>query len=954
VLFKYLNINQTGRLMTTGTSLLIIVLGTLFTKTGFADTNYESFREWCENKSRISTEAKHTVDMLMQQAKTNDCQQAEQYLLEQTNLDLMMLQLQDLSPLSSLTHLTALNLAGNQITDLQPLTKLTQLSFLLLTDNQISDITPLSQLTNLSYVMIDKNQIQTLPPMPNLKQMTALGLMENPIAQKICPVEPATVCLFSNDGQDQFAIAEEQYQTGDFKTALASFEEVLKVYQESGDRLKQADTLNRIGDIYTILGQYARAIQVYQDILQIRQELGDLPGVGISLTSQANIYQQLGQYQEASQFLEQALENIKQQEQGGIPLEGGVWELPKDEGMLRSRLAQLQNQLGEHEAALLSAQQALERFKLLPEGYNGKLQGQRIALEMIGMTHNQMGNQGLALQSLNEALTLAQTINDQAGMGSSLKAMGDVYRHLEETEKAIAAYQKALDVRRQIGDKVGEGMTLNNMGYTQLKTGQVQAATTSFLAAIEIWESLRPGLTDENKVSLFETQAATYSYLQQALIAQQQEEEALSIAERGRARAFVELLASRLGGNQSEEFQSPQPPTVDEIRRIAQQQNATLVEYSIVEDQLYIWVIQPDGTINLRTVNLDELDLSLPDAAARSLAAASQGDTRGATQNQGLNALVEGTRDEVENPQTTTEAEEITPKRYRNRRLWKTYQLLIEPIEDLLPNNPTDRVVIIPQGSLFSVPFAALQDEEGNYLIEKHTIVKAPAIQVLDLAHQQRQRLTQQNQQTTLVVGNPVMPSIPPKVDKPAAQLDPLPGAETEAKAISQLLQTEPLVGSQATETAVVQQMKSAKIIHLATHGLLQELKHLGLGVPGAMALAPSAEDDGLLTSEEILNLNLNAELVVLSACKTGKGDITGDGVVGLSRSFISAGTPSILASLWDVNDHSTAMLMQEFYRQLQQNPDKAAALRQAMLVTMEEYPKPEFWAAFMLIGEAQ
>jgi CHAT domain-containing protein len=867
----------------------------------------------------------------------------------------MMLQLQDLSPLSSLTHLTALNLAGNQITDLQPLTQLTQLSFLLLTDNQISDITPLSQLTNLNYVMVDRNQIQTLPALPNLKQLTALGLMDNPITQKKCPVEPATVCLFSNDGQDQFAIAEEQYKTGEFKTALANFEAVLKVYQESGDRLKQADTLNRIGDIYTVLGQYAKALKVYQDILQIRQELGDLPGVGVSLTSQANIYQQLGQYQEASRFLEQALENIKQQEKGGIPLEGGVWELPKDEGMLRSRLAQLQNQLGDHEAALLSAQQALERFKLLPEGYNGKLQGERMALEMIGITHSKMGNQGLALQSLNEALTLAQTVNDQAGIGSSLDAMGEVHRQLEQTEKAIAAYQKALAVRRQIGDKVGEGMTLNNMGYTQLKTGQVKAATASFLAAIEIWESLRPGLTDENKVSLFETQAATYGYLQQALIAQQQEEAALSIAERGRARAFVELLASRLGGNQSEEFQSPQPPTVDEIRRIAQQQNATLVEYSIVEDQLYIWVIQPDGTINLRSVNLDELDLSLPDAAARSLAAASKGDTRGATQNQGLNALVEGTRDEVENSQSTTkETEEITPQRYRNRRLWKTYQLLIKPIEDLLPNNPTDRVVIIPQGSLFSVPFAALQDEAGNYLIEKHTIVKAPAIQVLDLAHQQRQRLTQQNQQTTLVVGNPVMPSIPPKVDQPADPLKPLPGAETEAQAISQLLKTEPLIGSQATETAVVQQMKSAKIIHLATHGLLQELKHLGLGIPGAMALAPSIEDDGLLTSDEILDLNLNAELVVLSACKTGKGDITGDGVVGLSRSFILAGTPSILASLWDVNDHSTAMLMQEFYRQLQQNPDKAAALRQAMLATMKEYPQPEFWAAFMLIGEAQ
>ncbi len=144
---------------------------------------------------------------------------------------------------------------------------------------------------------------------------------------------------------------------------------------------------------------------------------------------------------------------------------------------------------------------------------------------------------------------------------------------------------------------------------------------------------------------------------------------------------------------------------------------------------------------------------------------------------------------------------------------------------------------------------------------------------------------------------------------------------------------------------------------HLATHGLLDygQPREFGIrDIPGAIVLASSSQDDGLLTAREILDLDLNAELVVLSACDTGGGNITGDGVVGLSRSFIAAGTPSVIVSLWQVPDDATAMLMTEFYRQLQQNPDKAQALRQAMLVTMGDHPAVRDWAAFTLIGEAE
>ena len=191
-----------------------------------------------------------------------------------------------------------------------------------------------------------------------------------------------------------------------------------------------------------------------------------------------------------------------------------------------------------------------------------------------------------------------------------------------------------------------------------------------------------------------------------------------------------------------------------------------------------------------------------------------------------------------------------------------------------------------------------------------------------------------------------------PKIGNPPQQLPSLPGAETEANAIAQLFNTQAILGKNATKAAFKEHLPQAKIIHLATHGLLDEVRRFD--IPGAVALAPSGDDDGLLTSGEILDLKLNAELVVLSACDTGRGDIKGDGVIGLSRSFITAGTPSVLVSLWSVPDSPTASLMTEFYRQIQQKLDKAQGLRQAMLKTLKEYPNPKDWAAFTLIGEAE
>jgi CHAT domain-containing protein len=281
----------------------------------------------------------------------------------------------------------------------------------------------------------------------------------------------------------------------------------------------------------------------------------------------------------------------------------------------------------------------------------------------------------------------------------------------------------------------------------------------------------------------------------------------------------------------------------------------------------------------------------------------------------------------------------------------------IEPIADLLPTDPQARLIFIPQKELFLVTFPALQDAEGKYLIEKHTILTAPAIQVLDLTRQLRSRVPS-SAQKVLIVGNPTMPKVSFIPGEPSEKLPALPYAELEAREIAQLFHTTALTGNQATKTAIVPLLSHSRLIHLATHGLSND-RPLNLldnqqGFRSAIALAPSSTDNGLLSAEEVLKLNLNAELVILSACNTGQALIRGDGIIDLSSSLIAAGVPSVIVAVWPVSDAPTASLMIEFYQNLQRTGDKAQALRQAMLTTMQQHPNPKDWGAFTLIGEAE
>lgn len=749
--------------------------------------------------------------------------------------------------------------------------------------------------------------------------------------------------IYARLGQYQKALdtlgsASQQQQATLDRVAKTESETALKVFFRTRSQLRS--TLSFLGLVHNRLAQYPRALELTQDALS-RSGRGpaDYALDGEIFNQLGDIYSRQGQSPPALNAYYRAMVML---EEVGYPLGRDISTGGRPVNVIEAN-KQIYNPLPLQEREIT---QFLERsltptYHAPPRMHPWARYLYVVTLNNIGDAYRRMGR-SQAQQFYFRALEASRFANSAELEAISLNNVARVYAENGAHQQAQTLYQQALEVSRKLGDRALEGKTLTNLGTSFLQTKNLPQASTTLQAALQAWESLRPGLSDINLVSLFETQAQTYELLQQSLVAQNRAEQALEIAERGRARAFVELLARRLKPVDAAQS-TVQPLTLAQIRQVAKTQNSTLVEYSVIGDEsLYIWVVKPSGDIVFRQVNLQPLL---------------------ASRNGTLTTYIEDLRFNVLGFRGRQGASKTPGSRPVTAELHELYKLLIAPIADQLPQTPDSRIVFIPQNALFLVPFAALQTANGTYLIQQYTITISPSIQVLQLT--QKPASTPNLAKSvddparlnpSLVVGNPTMPKVVVEAGQPPEQLSELPGAEAEAKAIAALLKVSPLTRNQATEQTVVQQMPSNRVIHLATHGLLDDFK--GLGVPGAIALAPDTPNappgDGLLTANEILDLKLNADLVVLSACDTGRGRITGDGVIGLSRSLLSAGSANVVVSLWAVSDASTAVLMTEFYQALLQNPNKAIALRQAMLKTLQQYPQPRDWAAFVLIGNGE
>ncbi|MEM7034635.1 MAG: CHAT domain-containing protein, partial [Chloroflexota bacterium] len=262
-------------------------------------------------------------------------------------------------------------------------------------------------------------------------------------------------------------------------------------------------------------------------------------------------------------------------------------------------------------------------------------------------------------------------------------------------------------------------------------------------------------------------------------------------------------------------------------------------------------------------------------------------------------------------------------------------------IPEQLKTQDLSRLIIVPHGPLHYVPFAALKDAVTNkYLLENYELVYLPSASTLPFVKTDTPLVAAKS---PLIIGNPTLPNV---------NFTPLPFAALEAEIIADQYNTTPILGLDATEQAVRQRIAEADVVHFAAHGAYNPQTPLN----SAIYFAPDETHDGALTVGEVYGLDLTqANLVVLSACQTQLGDLSaGDDVIGLTRAFFFAGSPTVVASLWNVNDEATGMLMVRFYQYLDNGLSKAAALRQAQLDMLKQpqLAEPFFWSAFVMSGD--
>lgn len=699
-----------------------------------------------------------------------------------------------------------------------------------------------------------------------------------------------------------------------------------KAYYYSGTDPKWAElALGNIGKLYFGSAHYALAIDTHLQRLALARELGDTAGEATALNDLAMVYQALGDQSKAIEYNQQQLSLARSHQN----LRGVAQAL--------SNLGISYHSSGDYAKAIDYQQQLLQ----LGQAQKNALWQEQALANLAGAYYFQ-GQYDQALDLYRQAIQVAEQVGETQMVRTIRNNQGLVYQRQGDVAASISLYNQALNAAIYQDDSQAKAIAWNNLGSAFATNGQSDQAINALSQSIAQLETARQRLggNDSYTISLFDTQRVPYQNLQALLLDQAKPEEALVVAERGRARAFVELLNRRL---QASTTQAPVTPalTQADIQRIVRSHQATLVEYSILSEEmdqtehqtrLAIWVVQPSGEIAARVV-------PLPDAV-RTTANPVQSWVAQSRDGLGVRGLAIATR-----PIAQTGSVRSTETNLRALN-----QVLIEPIADLLPTDPEATVIIVPQAELFLIPFAALQASDGSTLIDHHTLAILPSIQVLDFATQATasQEPLFSGSATALVVGNPSMPSVAPALGAQPQALPPLPGTQVEATNIATVLHTQALTGAQATEAAIKSRLPTAPWVHLATHGLLDDVD----GLNSAIALTPASPDDGLLTAAEVLDLKLRANLVVLSACDTGRGRITGDGVIGLSRSFMAAGVPSLLVSLWQVPDQSTADLMVAFYQALSTGESKAQALRTAMLKTRDTYPNPLAWAGFTLVGE--
>jgi Uncharacterized protein conserved in bacteria len=775
-----------------------------------------------------------------------------------------------------------------------------------------------------------------------------------------------------------------------------------------------ADELERVGDPLDALSARMQAVDISApDVAQQLDRLASRARALHSASLEARIHQLWGDSLFTNGQYDQAMLHYRRSDELYISCRCD----PDQRAYVQTSMGRLERTQGRPEAAIphyrlaLSLQNLAHDPSFVPQTLNA-----------ISVAYETMHQYQRAITYVQQALAVARAIHSQqfipfleANLGYLYFQSGDPRRGLPLLERATANltndYQRctryaqlaelylALSDLSQAETTITRSIDACERGHNNrsladsLETrarirliannGSLDAALADAQHSLAIIEEIRSHLVPEDAHKRGYNEASIQSYETTiAILARlNRYPEALEVTEQSRGRAFLDLLsgthappstaptsnstsATESASNHERSSSFPaerlleseshvQAMQTPEILATAARLYTTMLAFWISNEpspRLYTWVIRPDASPSARAIfgtsqaiRLSELE-SLIRATNPSFSRARGGPASG-----GHSA--------AQNPA------EI--------RAWRRlYQILVAPIASHLPAEPGSLLTIVPHGPLFQVSFAALLDSRNQYLVERYALNTIPAAGLLRYTQKNEAAANELTPHYVLVANPRNLPRFH------GAPLPPLPGTAAEVAAIAKTIprgEVTLLEGSRASGEELVRMIPRATVLHFATHAVVSGTNPFG----SFLALNRSSDEagrqnpaqDGLLTTASIYSLHLHTRMVVLSACRTGLGPVSADGVAGLSRAFFYAGSASVLTTLWDVADQPTAVLMPLFYKNLANGQSRARALRSAQLEiitrlradrlrvpvggSLQPLPeRPAYWAAFSLSGE--
>ncbi len=804
----------------------------------------------------------------------------------------------------------------------------------------------------------------------------------------------------------------------DFTAALQALNEALSLAEKSGDLAQVSRALSSIGASHYFLGRPGEAREVWEKALDLSRRGGDARTELLVENNLAVLYHNQGQFQRAVDLYTRLVEKVSLEQSGllrsnlgQLYLEMGNpekalenYELAQtsyhatadleNEVNARVGIGRAHQRMGNSGAALAEYEKALQ---MLPEA-------PWAVFHFMGLAQIELGKLKEALPILEKALKIAEEAQDPARQTATLWTLGSAYSKLGQPDVAAEILEKAIAMGGEIGYQSAVAPALLERALLRRDQSRFGEALDDVQKALAIIESTRRNIAgDQLRVGFF-ADKRTYYDLQIDLLIRldrahpgMHKAQALEASERARARGLLDLLAEGridLSQGLDPDLRRREDDLFDKISRVQRELRAGNLKPDRIQNlksglrRLDDEREQLDQEIRTRNKHYAEIRYPVPSTLAEIQKAVLDDHTALLEYALGerRSVLFVVTRESLQTYDLPAAAEiELRVRRLRavleresllTRREYldlgvQLYRDLMEPALGALAGKAN--LLIVPDGVLHYIPFEALLTEPAGdrsyrdlpYLLRRYSIAYLPSASVLAGLRRPRQETVPAVRKQVVAFAPFAKPgreagqgaSQVSPLDAEAARWSfaPLPASQREISSIADLYPGGALsfVGDAANEDAVTRDpaVASARRLHFATHAQIDERypEH------SALVLAEKPGEDGLLQVHEIFNLKLSAELAVLSACQTALGkEVTGEGLVGLSRAFFYAGVSSLVLSLWNVVDGPTPDLMLDFYKDLDRLQEKARALRSAKLamINRRAYAHPSYWAPFVLLGE--